>query len=263
MNRIDFEVKRAKLAGAFVCIEMDANSKLGPKIVKGDPNEQSRNGKLLQEVIEENNLVVVNGSDICDGIITRQRDTVGRSEKSVIDFFIVCQNFFQLIKKMKVDEQKKYSLFSYSKRNGKVNIKNSDHNLLYIEVAQKWKTFVGNKREEIYNFNDDEGHEKFIADTSENPALRHFFDDENEDLEVSSSRWLKLVNSSIKSCYRKIRIGKKKINPELEFLFQRKEFLIDSLSKLEDSDDIRGAEKVEEDLIVVKENMETKKEIST
>ena len=94
----------------------------GSKIVKGDPNEQSRNGKLLQEVIEENNLVVVNGSDICDGIITRQRDTVGRSEKSVIDFFIVCQNFFQLIKKMKVDEQKKYSLFSYSKRNGKVNI---------------------------------------------------------------------------------------------------------------------------------------------
>ena len=115
MNRIDFDVKRAKLAGAFVCIEMDANSKLGPKIVKGDPNEQSRNGKLLQEVIEENNLVVVNGSDSCDGIITRQRDTVGRSEKSVIDFFIVCQNFFQLIKKMKVDEQKKYSLCSYSK----------------------------------------------------------------------------------------------------------------------------------------------------
>ena len=53
----------------------------------------------------------------------------------------------------------------------------------------------------------------------------------------------------------KIIIGKKKINPELEFLFQRKEFLIDSLSKLEDSDDIREAEKVEEDLIVVKESV--------
>ena len=172
MNRIDLEVKRAKLAGAFVCIQMDANSKVGPNIIKDDPNEQSRNGKLLMEVVEENDLIVVNASDICEGVITRQRDTIDRSEKSVIDFFIVCQNLFSLIKRMKVDEEKKYSLCSYSKKKGVVNIKNSDHNLLYIEVAKRWKTFVGNKREEIFNFNDEEGFSKFVVETAENPALR-------------------------------------------------------------------------------------------
>ena len=255
MNRLDLEVKKAKLAGAFVCIEMDANSKLGPSIVKGDPNQQSRNGKLLSEVIDVNNLVVVNGSDICDGTITRQRDTVGRSEKSVIDFFIVCQNFFQLIKRMEIDEQKKYSLCSYSKRNGVVNIKNSDHNLLFIEVDLKWKTFLGNKREEIFNFNDDEGLKKFIDDTSDNPAMRLCFDNENEDLDVSSSRWLRLVNSSIKTSFRKIRIGKHRINPELDILFQRKESLVETLSKLENAEDFHGAEKVKDDLNDVEEDI--------
>ena len=255
MNRIDLEVKRAKLAGAFVCIEMDANSKLGPSIIKGDPKEQSRNGKLLMQVIKDNNLIVVNGSDICDGIITRQRKTVDRSEKSVIDFFIVCSNFFRLIKRMKVDEEKKYSLCSYSKRNGIVNIKESDHNLIYIEVMKKWKTFVGNKREEIFNFNDEEGHVKFVAETNENQALRNCFEDENEDVEISSRRWLKLLNTSIKSCFRKIRVGKHKVNSNLETLFQRKEFLIDNLSKLENNDDIRGAEKVREDLNDVREDI--------
>ena len=248
MNRIDLEVKRAKLAGAFVCIEMDANSKLGPDIVSGDPNDQSRNGKLLMNVVEENNLVVVNASDICEGVITRQRDTIDRSEKSTIDFFIVCQNFFKHIKRLKVDEEKKYSLCSYSKKKGDIHIKNSDHNLLYIEVEKKWTTVIGNKREEIFNFNDDDGLKKFIADTSTNEALKNCFDDDQEDIEISSARWIKNINSSIKKCFRKIRIGKKKVNSKLEGLFQKKEFIMESLSKLENNDDVRGYEKAHNDL---------------
>ena len=55
MNKIDLEVKSAMLAGALICIEMDANSKLGPEIIKGDPKEQSRNGKLLEKVVDDNN----------------------------------------------------------------------------------------------------------------------------------------------------------------------------------------------------------------
>ena len=60
MNKLDMEVKTAKLAGALICIEMDANSKLGRNIIKDDPREQSRNGKLLEELIQNNDLVVVN-----------------------------------------------------------------------------------------------------------------------------------------------------------------------------------------------------------
>ena len=45
MNKIDFEVKSAKLSGALICIEMDANSKLGKDIIKGDPKEPAKKVK--------------------------------------------------------------------------------------------------------------------------------------------------------------------------------------------------------------------------
>ena len=62
--------------------EIDADSKLGPGIIKGDPKEQSKNGKLLEQVVTDNNLVIVNGTELCDGVVTRQRTTVERNEES-------------------------------------------------------------------------------------------------------------------------------------------------------------------------------------
>ena len=40
---------------------MDANSKLGPNHIQGDPHEISKNGKLLEGIIERHGLCVVNG----------------------------------------------------------------------------------------------------------------------------------------------------------------------------------------------------------
>ena len=221
---------------------MDANSKLGKDIIKGDPKEQSKNGKLLEEVINDNDLVVVNGTSVCEGVITRHRQTVNGIEESVLDYFIVCRSFFNLIIKMTVDQERKFSLSSYSKRNGTVNIKKSDHNLLYLEVKKCWKSSVKNNREEIYNFNDEEGFDRFAERTVENDALKHCFDDECEDIEVSSNRWLKIVNGLIRKSFKKIRIGKHKTNPALDKLFQKKEFLMKSLSVLEQKEDFKGAE---------------------
>ena len=36
----------AKIHGKALYIQMDANSKLGPEVIKGDPHCQSENGKL-------------------------------------------------------------------------------------------------------------------------------------------------------------------------------------------------------------------------
>ena len=255
MNKIDLEVKAAKLAGAFICIELDANSKLGKDIIKGDPKEQSRNGKLLEEVINNNDLVVVNASNICEGVITRHRQTVNGTEESVLDYFIVCQNFFNLIIKMTIDQERKFSLCSYSKRNGNLNIKKSDHNLLYLEVRKSWKSVVKNKREEIYNYNDEEGFQRFVKETSTNAALKHCFDDENEDIDESSKRWLKVVNDIIRKSFKKIRIGKHKINPVLENLFQKKEHLMKNLSKKEQDDDFKGVEETKDNINYVTEEI--------
>ena len=70
-HKLDEEVKSAKLAGALICLELDANSKLGPEIIPGDPHPQSKNGKLLEKFLLENDMIVVNGLGICEGKITR------------------------------------------------------------------------------------------------------------------------------------------------------------------------------------------------
>ena len=117
-NRLDSEVKSAKLAGTLICMELDANSKLGPRLIPGDPKEQSKNGKLLEKVIVDNDLVVVNGTNLCEGLVTRFRKTVNSTEESVIDFFIVCRRFFDMVSSLLIDEKRIYSLTKYASKTG-------------------------------------------------------------------------------------------------------------------------------------------------
>ena len=84
---------------------MDSNAKLGGQLIHGDPKQQSDNGRLLAEVIEQNELIVVNGTNICEGLITRYRKTVTGIEKAaVLDHLIVCHGLFESLSKMVIDE---------------------------------------------------------------------------------------------------------------------------------------------------------------
>ena len=78
---LETEIEKSHLAGNSVIIEIDANSKLGPKYIQGDPHVMSPNGALLAGIIERQNLSVGNASSKCRGTITQRRDTKYRSEK--------------------------------------------------------------------------------------------------------------------------------------------------------------------------------------
>ena len=86
--QLEIEIEKAELAGKSILIQMDANSKLGSKHIKNDPHEMSPNGALLSKIIERHNLTVGNGSEKCEGLITRRRVTRKSIEESVIDFVI-------------------------------------------------------------------------------------------------------------------------------------------------------------------------------
>ena len=49
--KLEEEVIKAVLHGCMICIELDANAKLGPDVIKKDPNEKSMNGELLLAII--------------------------------------------------------------------------------------------------------------------------------------------------------------------------------------------------------------------
>ena len=68
---------------------MDTNSKLGPEFVPKDPHRMSKNGEILADIVERNALIVANGLEVCEGVITRERSTAdGRVEKSAIEWLL-------------------------------------------------------------------------------------------------------------------------------------------------------------------------------
>ena len=108
---LEEEVTKAELEGQGIIIQMDGNLHAGKELLKNDPNPQNANGKMFMDFLERNpTLIVVNALDICEGLITRVR----KSEKSILDFFIVNEKLRQYLKKMIIDEGGDYSLSNFA-----------------------------------------------------------------------------------------------------------------------------------------------------
>ena len=56
---MDEEIENAFNNNCLVCVQLDANGKLGNEIIRGDPNEISPNGRLLLDLINRKSLIVV------------------------------------------------------------------------------------------------------------------------------------------------------------------------------------------------------------
>ena len=80
-QELETEVISANDLNRNIIIQMDANAKLGPDIIKGDPQKMSNNGKLLYDFIQRQDLIIVNALDICKYSITRER-TLEISQKN-------------------------------------------------------------------------------------------------------------------------------------------------------------------------------------
>ena len=136
---LEEEIVKAKSSDKLVYIQMDANSKLGPDMIKGDPHAQSDNGKILSAIIKRNALSVINNSeDKCRGKITRKRNTKTRKEESIIDFVITCDEMGDMIEELVIDESKQYALSKYKKTKKGVKVVEADHNSLITKVKAVW-----------------------------------------------------------------------------------------------------------------------------
>ena len=78
---LEQEIVDAQNNSCYICLQLDANGKLGSDVIKGDPNEMSANGNLLMDLVLRQNLIVVNATEKCEGVLTRVREKSHR-EKS-------------------------------------------------------------------------------------------------------------------------------------------------------------------------------------
>ena len=174
-------VQSGILRGDLICAELDANSKIGME-----------NIQLLMDIVSRNDLIVVNSTAKCSGVITRIRKTKHSEEKSVIDYFIVCRRFFELICSLEIDESRKYVLTKYSSRMGVQCVVESDHNPLMCTLNITWDKRVKKERKEIFRLKDVEGLRVFNEITSNCPKLVKFSLN-STDLQGDSNKWMKQI----------------------------------------------------------------------
>ena len=199
------EVTEANNEGIPVVIQFDANSWLGDKIIPGDPHSQNKNGKLFQEFLERNaHLTVVNSLSICEGLITRRRKTTICEEKSIIDFFVVCNIARSFISKMIIDEDRQYSLTNYQNVNKNGKITQSDHEVQILEFDIKFPQ-IKKTREEFYNFKNVEGQIKFKQLSDKTSRFTNCFSDNDLSVSEQVKQWNKCLDSFCQQSFKKVR----------------------------------------------------------
>ena len=64
------------------------------------PNEETKNGRILVEMAERQEMTIANTVDKCIGTITRERVAMNNTEKAVLDYILICEQ-------MTIDEKLK------------------------------------------------------------------------------------------------------------------------------------------------------------
>ena len=138
-----------------------------PIILVGDFNAHTgllgerinKNGKILEEIIEKNNLIMLNRTEDCEGKITWE----ARGLKSAIDYALVNRNMIKYFKAMYIDEQKEmYDLSDHCLM--KIDLQldtlqlNEGEKVLEINcfAPERMELFNERVREELLKINDEE-----------------------------------------------------------------------------------------------------------
>ena len=257
-NTLEEEIVKYSYAGTSVIIMGDLNSKLGPEFINKDPHSITENGRILSGILERNALIVVNGLEVCKGLITRERSTVDNIEKSIIDFVIVSQDLVKSIKSMMIDDDRKYVLTKLTKTKKGLVKKESDHNTIVTELKIEWKPHVKSQKKKFFNLKDKKCQERFKYETDNTTDLSKIIYKEN-DLDIATKKFLKRLDGFITKSFKKIRITEK-VDKELEELYQKRGELrnqtnAESKKKLEDIEKVMADKYSEEMYYKIKEEL--------
>ena len=208
---LETEIATAKRENCLILLELDANAKLGYNVIRHDPHPMSENGRLLYDLLERESLILLNTSSVCEGVITRHKDTKNGTEKSVLDYVIACERLAKCIKSMKIDEDRIFVLTKYATSKGIKSIVKSDHNTVFADFHIEYNNISQKKpRVEVFNVKNKECQEVFRKETEQNAKLKQCFASE-ESFQIQSDRFFKTLKSVVHKCFNKVRVGTKLI----------------------------------------------------
>ena len=201
---LEAEVIVAKEENCMIIIELDANAKIGKENYHMDPNSVSKNGELLLDMVNRQGLNIANLSSKCSGVITREKMTENKREKSILDYFILCDGINDYLKEMKIDEKREYILRHATKKKGTKELTTSDHNVLTCEFEIKYRQGIPKVRRQFLNFKSRLGQQAFFKETNVSNSLSYCF--KNTDFQESSKLFFKHLNKKLHKCFDLVRI---------------------------------------------------------
>ena len=181
----------------------------GKTHIEKDHRKQNKNGKLMAEFLERNQLTVVNSLNLCKGTFTRIRKCKGISEKSILDFFVVCKRILPNIISMHIDEDKENILTNYSQVKTGRHAVDSDHVPIEINIDLKLLP-TKPTRNVIFNFKNEQSRQQFQEITSHTTQFTDCFDS-MQPMQIQCEDWEKMVMSYCEKIFPKLRVRTKKI----------------------------------------------------
>ena len=235
---------------------MDANAKVGKTIIKEDLHNMTNNGKLLLDVVKRQDLIIGNSLDICKGLITRERLFDNKSEKSVIDYIIMCEELSNYIIEMTIDEERNHVLSRYIKKKTGNKVVMSNHNILFSKFSVTFNRKSRKLRKELFKFKCEESKKLFLEETNSSSKLTSCFHSQ-QDISKCSERFVKTLNGIFHKCFKKVRIrtgqkrnlGEEKIQEKLKMKSELKILLINNKCKVAQKQAKIKLEEIEEFLI--------------
>ena len=269
-QNLEAEVMNSKDNDCLTLVEMDANAKVGMEVIKNDPHSTTNNGKFLLDLVSRQNMFIGNAEELCTGTITRERKVEKNTEKSVIDYILMCDKMQKFLTEMVIDEERIHVLHRYLKTKSGRKMITSDHNIMFSRFSIEFSKQSRKVREEFFKFKCVESQKLFYEETSSSATLSSCFT-VHGNYKTEANRFFKLLNGTFHKCFKKIRIksgsnkpagdetiqGKMKLRTDLQI------FVRNNKCKIADTIAKSKLETIEEDLIklTAAKNSETVKEI--
>ena len=89
----------------------------------------------------------------CQGVVTRERKTTIRTEKSAISFVLINEDMVDKVESIKVDENKKHAVRRITKTKKGNVIQESYHNAIITKMKLPWNKSRHHENIEFFNLN--------------------------------------------------------------------------------------------------------------
>ena len=195
--------------------------------IKDNNPEINHNGENLINLVERRDLYMVNGSEKCKGIWTRE-DPNGK--KSILDYVITNENGIDSIENMIIDEEHEYKIARYlTNKKGSVE-KPTDHNTIFFELhGRKTKRM---KKVTKWNFKNQKAMENYKKDTNDILIKEKWNGSGNVDRRYK--RWSKQLRSVMYKNIHRITIKNKVTNDIIKNEMDKKRKINQEIRRLQE-----------------------------